>query len=349
MSNYAIYIVVWNMTSPDYEQILEYWLDSIECKVFDSDVIIVGTHLDQSKREISLPKRLTTKFSKIIKKTFSVSCIDGRGIDELRQYLIQLALQKQIVIPESYIQLSESFNQYNQPFIEIENAKKMIIEGKQIDMNEEEFERALEVLHNLGYLLYYFQFKGKSNFKNFIILKPQWLVDVFKSIVTVNQEKAELIVDGWLGHEILPFLWSDVEKSLYPFLLDLLERFKIALHCMRKSLIPCRLNNVPNYIVEDEEYRRNRIMRFEFPKILPMDLFPSIIVSPSIRQYLHDNLEGIWLNAVQLCDNKILLWSHGNCIDLLGHLTQEREEQRLKEDVLKALYNAIEINWKGIC
>ena len=76
----------------DYEQILEYWLDSIECKVFNSDVIIVGTHLDQSEREILLPKRLTTKFSKIIKKTFSVSCIDGRGIDELRQYLIQLAL-----------------------------------------------------------------------------------------------------------------------------------------------------------------------------------------------------------------------------------------------------------------
>ena len=64
MSNYAIYIVVWNMTSPNYEQILEYWLDSIECKVFNSDVIIVGTHLDQLKREISLSKKLIIKFSK---------------------------------------------------------------------------------------------------------------------------------------------------------------------------------------------------------------------------------------------------------------------------------------------
>ena len=175
-------------------------------------------------------------------------------------------------------------------------------------------------------------------------------MDVFKSIVTVNQEKAKLIIDGWLGHEILPFLWPDVDESLYSFLLDLLERFKIALHCMRKSLIPCRLNNVPNYIVEDEEYQNNRIMRFEFPKILPMDLFPSIIVSPPIRQYLDNNLEGIWLNAIQLCDNKILLWSHGNCIDLLGRMRQEEEEkQELKKNVVKALYKAIEINWKGIC
>ena len=62
--------------------------------------------------------------------------------------------------------------------------------------NDDDLSLAIQVLHNIGYILYYPP--SSSEEPNIIILDPQWLVNILKSIVTIK--KVPAINGGWLSH-----------------------------------------------------------------------------------------------------------------------------------------------------
>jgi hypothetical protein len=340
---------------------LEYWINSIQIKAPNSDIIIVGTHLDLRKREI--PKEILKKYGNIIKKIFSVSCIsNGEGINELREYIIQLTIDRLIEIPTSYIKLIDCLKNINDDFIDktklIEFIKK---NGINFDNEEGEFETSLFILHNLGYILYYpptiitnnddNEKKQNSNNNDFIILKPQWLIDVFKSVVTVTNN--DQIINGWLYHATLDKIWPKFKKEIHLFLLQLLERFKISIksHGL-KSLIPCRLEKIPSIILDDKIFKNKLLRRIQFLEILPIDLFPRLIASKRIFPFLDSELQNIWKDGVILKDDDysnstLLLKSNneGRFIDIIGE--DKSTKMKFTYEITNIIQNEIFLNWKG--
>ena len=111
MSNNAIYIVVWNMRDNKGKEGLEYWLNSIVSRTPTSQVIVVGTHLDEGS-EVSVDY-LKNKYQ-IIECFFSVSCVGKLdGIEQLREKLISMVTNQSLEIPHSYIMLAESITSNN--------------------------------------------------------------------------------------------------------------------------------------------------------------------------------------------------------------------------------------------
>lgn len=117
MSNDAIYLVVWNMKDEKGREGLDYWLSSINSKAPSSQVIVVGTHLDEVKSKVSV-EHLKDKYP-IIKHFSYVSCIgkdtltswisgEGIGINKLRDVITRMAVKLMIEIPKSYMKLAET-------------------------------------------------------------------------------------------------------------------------------------------------------------------------------------------------------------------------------------------------
>ena len=112
MSSQCIYVIVWNMRDTNGVKGLEYWLSSIRSKAGDSQVIIVGTHLDQGA--LVSAEHLRQKYPEI-KGFFSVSCVGkGEGVDHLRQSLVDIASNQMLDIPSSYFKLAEAITQVRQ-------------------------------------------------------------------------------------------------------------------------------------------------------------------------------------------------------------------------------------------
>jgi hypothetical protein len=237
------------MSEENNMKYLEYWLHSIQSKVPKSYVIIVGTHIDIKRR--SFPNDIINSFQHkkekdtdpepLNIKTFAVSCKTGEGISELKNYISELSTEKQISIPISYSKLSSILSTNNEKYLKMDDLLKYL-ENNNFKIGKNEIKNVIGTLHNLGHLLYYPQI---SDYEDIVILKPQWLIDIFKAVVTINEKFSNLIKSGWLFHNITDLLWPNIEKNLHHYLLKLLHLFQIAIPSKEKSLIPCRLEKAP--------------------------------------------------------------------------------------------------------
>jgi len=328
------------------ESSLEYWLHAIELKAPDSVVIVVGTHLDLAStmgKSKEPPSSLKNKFSKLVSKWMTVSCTTGEGMDQLRDYLISLAIERAIEVPAQWIRFGKALKDEasGSPFIEMEDVKRLANQPTH-EFEENNLSLAIQVLHNIGNLLYYPPSSMEES--NIIILDPQWLVNILKAIITVN--KVPGMNGGWLSHNepTLERVWPGISPSLHSFLLGLLYRFKIAIKSKGQSLIPCRLESVPSGVAE--KYQR-MVVEFEFTQILPEDLFPTLVASPKVYHYINlDSNDQIWKDAAILQDEDEKIWLFvrvaGKNIQLFGE-----GPSNLLLDIIKATRSTASKNWPG--
>src|SRR5271165_2104413 len=144
-------------------------------------------------------------------------------MNELREYLLNLAIERQIEIPTSWLQLGEKLNEMKSTSTIGMNEMKNIIKSNSISIEEKTTNTAIRVLHNLGYLLYYPPSLDDID-QDLVILDPQWLVNILKAVVTVKDVDA--INNGWLSHAKfnLSGLWPLCKPEIHSFLLGLLYR-----------------------------------------------------------------------------------------------------------------------------
>ena len=219
---------------------VDYWMRAISLKAPESVVVLVGTHLDQMEGRESkqIPQQLMNEYNKLITKSFYVSSITGEGMNELREYLLDLAIQRQIDIPTPWLQLGQNLNEMKStPTIGMDEVRN-VIKSSSISIDEQTTITAIRVLHNLGYLLYYPPSLDDDDIKqDLVILDPQWLVNILKAVVTVKN--VESINNGWLPHTKanLSNLWPQCKPEIHSFLLGLLYRFRIAIKSRGQSLM----------------------------------------------------------------------------------------------------------------
>jgi hypothetical protein len=345
-------------TQKEIEESVDYWLRSVSLKAPNSVVILVGTYLDQmvdNKKPKQLPQNLLMEYGNLISKSFFVSNLTGIGIKELKQYLIDLAMENQIEIPASWLVFGNILNQMEEnAWITIEKVLDIMKSEKfkqrgGVSIENREIKTALSVLHNLGYLLYYQQpSEVESSIEELVILDPQWLVNILKAVVTMKDVKP--IQNGWLPHNdfCLSNLWPNCDSTIYSFLLNLLYRFGIAIESKGQSLIPCKLELVPPTIINQFP---QLLFELEFPQILPEDLFPTFIASPKMIYYLNLNNNSIWKDASILSyhgSNKgeLLLRVFGKSILIFGN--HKPVELEFKSDILHSIYSMISKNWSGL-
>src|SRR6185437_8518875 len=178
---------------------VDYWLRAISLKTPQSVVILVGTHLDEmeERNPKQIPQQLIKKYNNLITKSFSVSCITGDGINELKEYLLNLGIERQIEIPTSWLQLNQKLDEMKStPTIGM-NEIKNTIKSNSLSIDEETTNISIKVLHNLGHLLYYPPSIDDID-QDLVILDPQWLVNILKAVVTVKE--VDSISNGWLSH-----------------------------------------------------------------------------------------------------------------------------------------------------
>jgi hypothetical protein len=348
-------------TQKEIEESVDYWLRSISLKAPNSTVILVGTHLDEivdNKKSKQLPENLLKEYGNLISKSFSVSNSTGIGIKELKQYLIELAMEHQIEIPASWLVLGNALNQMKEDnswitidkVLDFMKSKKFKKIGG-VSIKNRETKTALSVLHNLGYLLYYQQSSSEVvelSIEELVILDPQWLVNILKAVVTTKDVKS--VQNGWLSHNeiCLSNLWPNCDSTIHSFLLSLLYRFGIAIESKGQSLIPCKLELVPPTIINQFP---QLLFELEFPQILPEDLFPTFIALPKVVCYLNLKNNSIWRDAVMLSSedgykHNILVRTFGKKILLFG--TSKSRELKFICKVLSLIHSMISKNWSGI-
>jgi hypothetical protein len=343
------------MTESEKEivETVDYWMRAISLKAPKSVVILVGTHLDEmeERKPKQIPQQLMNEYNNLITKSFFVSCKTGEGMNELREYLLDLGIERQIEIPTSWLKLGETLKKKKStPTIGM-NEVKNIIKSNSLSIDAETTNTPIRVLHNLGYLLYYPPSIDDID-QDLVILDPQWLVNILKAVVTIK--KVDSINNGWLSHNTasLSNLWPQCKPEIHSFLLGLLYRFRIAIKSKGQSLIPCRLEQVSQTTINQFT---QLIYELEFPHILPEDVFPTFIASPKALQYLNVENNTIWKDAAILCDEYekesgfVFIRVSGKNIYLFKSMTTTMIESTniLIVEIISFILKMISINWPG--
>jgi len=297
LSQRAVYILVFNLLKSLEENKIEFWLQSIHSRTDSSPVILVGTFFDDKRctKEFvehyfnKISATYSKRFQKNIKGCYFVSNESMKGIPELKQRVIDLALEQEFMpdfIPLSYLALEEKLLGAKQskypPVLTWSEYVRLAIE---CEIDEGDLITATHFLNDLGSLAY---FSDKDeDLKDMVVVDPQWITKTFATIISL---KLGFVRNGVLKISDLPQIWKEpvYEKSMHNALIKMLEKFQVVSRLVINGadslLIPCMLPDVPpeesmyesvwpQY--EDGVAQLGRSYYFEF---LPLGFFSRLIV-----------------------------------------------------------------------
>ena len=146
-------------------------------------------------------------------------------------------------------------------WIYLQHAKRIAAEVCEI-RNDQEFLTLLNFLHDRGILIH---FGDTPESKKLVVLDPQWLIDVFKKVITVQPSdchgKAEikqlwhkLKTAGILDEKLLKHMWDPLIKQheTYESCIAIMEKFSLLctwpssdISCNKQYLVPSMLMSHP--------------------------------------------------------------------------------------------------------
>lgn len=237
LSRRGIYLLIFNLLKPEEEASrIEYWLQSIHTRARGAPVILVGTHLDAKKCTKKyldhLYANLLQKFSgqfKNIRFFFALSCATGKGVEDLRKKLIEVAqsmIEKEGLIPQSYLTLEEKIRAIAmlepQPVVSWEMFERLALSS---GVTQPVLPKAAKYLHQLGSLVHFNE--RESGLDDLVILDSQWLTNVFSDVITL---KHNFVKSGVLQRKDLPQIWKApaYPETVHDSLVALLEQFEVA-------------------------------------------------------------------------------------------------------------------------
>ena len=293
-------------------------------------VILVCTHADQCQedakdraRKIYGTLRSEAKpYGKHLCKTYFVvdNTTSGRGdecpdVHRLRKEILavteQLPQLRQL-IPIKWLRfedvLLKNKKENGEPFISLEEARMVALECGIED--DEQFVTLLNFLHDQRILIH---FDDTPELMNMVILDPQWLIDLFRKVITVKpydptaderyleEMWTKLETDGILDDKLLQIVWSPLlKKETTKNLIAVMEKFSLvcslpSVDNQKQFLVPSMLMSHPDEVANKllhEAFIPPLFIRFNQPHPLrhpgddadcghlqvPLGLFPRLIV-----------------------------------------------------------------------
>ena len=246
--------------------------------------------------------------------------------------------------------------------ITIEHAKRIASEVCQIH-DDQEFVTVLDFLHDQRVLIH---FDDTVELNELVVLDPQWLIDVFRRVITVprydQQERGlndlwlKLEREGILEEKLLQHAWGQIVEEHHTFetLIAIMERFSLLCSwssanepCSKEYLVPSMLRWYPPQEITKlitSASLSSLFIKFKSGQV-PSNLFPRLVV-----QFLQWGRNDFWSTVnPQLYKNfarfytaedesrSVVLLCHSSLIEVVVH---EGNVRSLKDDLQADLGNS---------
>ena len=385
-------------TNLDY---LDYWMTSVSsqssriedhnlCLASTSKVLpktlppvfLVCTHSDQPF-EVKDPSDLALKVYGFLKtKSYGEHLFDdvfkvdntksGRQkecpeVKRLRESILAFAMelpQIKEIIPIKWLKYEKALQgvlDEGRKCITIEVAKQIASEVCKIH-DDEEFVTVLNFLHDQRILIH---FDDTVELNKLVVLDPQWLIDVFKTVITVKrydqQERGlndlwlKLETKGILEEKLLRHAWGQIvgEHHTFESLIAIMERFSLLCSWSssnelgsKEYLVPSMLRWYPPQEITElitSASLPSLFVKFESGQV-PSNLFPRLVV-----QFLQWGRNESFWSRVKLYKNfarfytaqdenySVVLLCHSSLIEVVVH---EGNVHSLKDDLQADLGNS---------
>ena len=299
----CVYLVVFSLTDPDYEQRVKYWLKVVQSIMEKSQqikIVVIGTHLDkvksgqEEKLKASL-QRLLAKHSSVMAHVF-VSCIEDQDkVAEKISRGIELAAQESGLVerevPKSYLAVCQWVREKEKVGVSRMGWEEMLSNFP--GLNELFLERAFAFLHNMGDVFF-------SKAQGVLCFDVRWLANLFSSLVTFRHR---WVKDGILKKEDMCHIWVDVQKDEIGNILSLFQDFHVAFR-RRKDNVWVVPSLLPQEAVNNMEefFRSTRLTQKRLYKlsIVPFGVFGRMIAR--VQEWKDIEILSMWRNGIIYTD-----------------------------------------------
>eukprot|EP01133_Synstelium_polycarpum_P013612 gene13612-16019_t len=208
LTDTSLYTVVWDLCKPEVNSKVEFWLHSIRAKTEDAPILLVGTHLDdflETHTNAELEGILDNIYHKYfrrfkLKGIAVLSCATCFGLDTfqdlLKRTINDLPAVKQR-IPDLYLKLERLIVKKRStlipPVLTWKAYCQMVLSN--LDFHDEiHLKVATKALVSLGSVAFF----DEPGLDNYVFLDPQWLTNVFSSIITTKHNfiRDEVTLEG---------------------------------------------------------------------------------------------------------------------------------------------------------
>ena len=288
------------------------------------DVFVVDNTKSGSKAECSEVKRLWEKVLAVAKELPQMK--EDYPIKWLR---FEEALQTKVKEGQKWISLEEA----------------RLIASKLCHIEDDPtFAALLKFLHDQRILIH---FDSSPLSKNMVILDPQWLVDLFTSVITVKPGPYEgeerelwrrLQTEGILEYKLLELVWDPllIPKEIFPSLLEIMEKFSLLCpwrssnaSCGKQYLVSSMLmSHPPRNIIKLVASAQipSFYIRFESGQV-PPGFFPRLVLQfyqwgqdefwSAENPQLYANFARFYTSEDDNCS--VILRCHSSCIEVVVH------------------------------
>ena len=377
---------------------LDLWMSSVSSLVLEDEdlqemiaseilperlppVFLVCTHADEPfqgsdpytlARKVfgTLKKRVYGKhlvYFFVVDNTKSGSIEKCPEVDRLRKEVETVANelpQMKEAIPIKWLKFEEEMKEKNQDghkWISLDEAKNIATEKCSISSTEQ-FVAMLNFLHDQRILIH---FDDTPQLNGMVILDPQWLIDVFKEVITIRpcQSQERKYEQLWLKLETTGILKEELLQHIWGPLFDNRETCHTLIDMMEKFCLLCRL---PSPVAADSpiEYLVPSMLKFppqeDVSKLIafagipplylkfkssqvPSGLFPRMLImvyqwctkefSSQMQPHLHQNFARFYTHPAKGCS--LILQCHSSFIEVAVY--KERCAARHSSDDASAL------------
>ena len=284
----------------------------------------------------------------VVDNTKSGTESECQEVVRLRQEVLDLAKALPHIndsIPINWLKFEKTVNalrEKGEKWISLESAK--VIASKDCNIvNAREFETLMNYLHDLRCLVY---FDDSPTLSKLVVLDPQWLIDLFKKVITVRpagecKEKKFLQLwdkfenEGILDEQLLKHMWKPLfgDRDKYESLVGIMEKF--CLLCRWPSgtpenksyLVPSMLkSHPPKKIVKlvDSAKVQSLFLKFESGYV-PPGLFPRLVLEffqcdklwKQEKSKLFHNFARFFTSDDENCS--VILLCHSSSVQIVVH------------------------------
>ena len=379
-------------TNLDY---LDYWMTSVSSqssRIEDHDlystststvlprtippVFLVCTHSDKpfgkkdpSEQAIKLYGSLRTKsYSSqlyddvfVVDNTKSGTQTECSEVQRLQESILAVAKElphTKVDVPIKWLKYEKALQillDEGHKWITIEHAKQIASKVCQIH-DVQEFVTVLNFLHDQRILIH---FDETVELNKLVVLDPQWLIDVFKTVITVKRYDhlkrgfkdlwLKLEREGILEEKLLQHAWGQMvdEHHTIESLVAIMEKFSLLCswsssdeQCTKKYLVPSMLRwHPPQEVTSLIASARlpSLFLKFEFG-LVSSNLFPRLVVQflqwgrnefwSTVGPQLYKNFARFYTARDENCS--VVLLCHSSFIEVVVH---EGNVRSMKEDL----------------
>lgn len=255
MAKKAVYVLAWNIRLGAEHAGLDFWLSSICCHAPNAPIFVVGTHSDQVSR-IDLRQDDFKRRYPQIAGFFNVSTHNGDNVDDLIENIIKTTLALPYMdelIPKAWLNFENLIGECKRDILRYQEVETIAHNAGIFEASE--VLQAVQFLHDLGSLQYF----SSEHLKNYVVINPQWIVNVMACIVSIKDSPVK---DGRLFHSDISVIWTDYDATLHPWILKLTEAFDLTFPVpdQNMNLVPCLLPEDEPEVCDEQRDARTQFI-----------------------------------------------------------------------------------------